>query len=152
VIDMGNTSRRLAADILGIGENRVWVDPNAGNRIKDALTRDDVRGLIKEGVIKAQPSFGVSRLRAREKQEGKRKGRRRGMGSRRGTQKAREQDKAKWMAKVRLQRSILHKLREEKKISPQDSAKAYRMVKGGAFKGKASLHTYLKENKMIRVE
>lgn len=140
----------MAADILGVGESRVWIDPNGGERVRDALTRDDVRSLIKDGVLKALPSHGVSRLRAREKQEGKRKGRRRGKGSRKGTVKARSDPKKEWMAKVRLQRSILRKLRDDKQIEGQAARKVYRMVKGGAFRGKGALLAYLKENKLVK--
>lgn len=147
---MGNTIRRLAASILGCGESRLWINPAEGKRVDDALTRDDVRTLIKDGVIKAHPVFGVSRVRGRKKQEGKRKGRRRGMGSRKGTASARSSDKTEWMARVRKQRGILSRLRSEKKIEKTSVRKVYNMVKGGAFKGKGTLLAYLKENKILK--
>lgn len=45
--------KRLAADILGVGKNRVRFDPDAQSEIADAITRDDVRELIDSGVIQA---------------------------------------------------------------------------------------------------
>ncbi len=147
---MSNTVARLAASILGVGENRIWLDPSGAERVRDALTRDDVRGLIKDGLVKAKRAYGVSRARARKKQEGKRKGRRRGMGSRRGTRNAREGAKKKWMAHVRLQRRTLSELSKGGKIVPADYRRVYNMIKGGAFRGKAALLTYLKE-KIVKV-
>jgi len=45
------TVRRLAADILGVGENKVWISPEKISEVSSALTRDDVRALIKQGTI-----------------------------------------------------------------------------------------------------
>ncbi len=147
---MSNTIRRIASSLLKAGESRIWIDPESAQRVKDALTRDDVRKLIADGIVRAKPTMGTSRLRGREKQEGKRKGRHRGMGSRKGTAKARMPQKKQWMARVRLQRKILAALRDGKKIETGASRKVYSMIKGGAFKGKATLLAYLKENKLIK--
>ncbi|HDD33891.1 MAG TPA: 50S ribosomal protein L19e, partial [Thermofilaceae archaeon] len=38
--------RRLAAEILGVGESRVWIDPEKLERVETAVTREDVRRLI----------------------------------------------------------------------------------------------------------
>ena len=46
--------KRLAADILGVGKNRVKFDPEAQSEIADAITRDDVRELIEDGTIEAE--------------------------------------------------------------------------------------------------
>ena len=61
--------KRLAADVLGVGRNRVRFDPDAQGEIADAITRDDVRELIEEGVIEAETTEGNSRNRARERNE-----------------------------------------------------------------------------------
>ncbi len=31
--------KRLAADILKCGENRVWIDPERGDEVKSSITR-----------------------------------------------------------------------------------------------------------------
>lgn len=146
---MAKTVRRIAADLLDVGESRIWIDPENMQKVGEALTRDDVRKLIADGIIKVLHSMGVSRARGRRKQEGKRKGRRRGHGSRKGTANARQPGKKLWMARVRLQRKTLADLRDKKQIDTAATRKVYSMIKGGAFKGKASLMTYLKENKFI---
>ncbi|VVC01270.1 50S ribosomal protein L19e [uncultured archaeon] len=144
-----NTIRRLASSIMGIGENKIRFDPEQMPRINEALTRDDVRGLIGEGIIYALPLRGVSRAGARARATQKRKGRLSGHGNRKGTFKARSDSKAAWMAKVRSQRKALRQLRADGHIEQTSARKIYTMIKGNAFRGKAVLMTYLKENKHL---
>ena len=46
--------RRLAADVLDVGENRVWFDPEEQGEIADAITREDIRDLVDRGAIDAE--------------------------------------------------------------------------------------------------
>jgi len=55
----------LAADILGVGVSRVKISPEAVDRLDEVVTKDDVRALINEGLIWAEPEKGVSRGRWR---------------------------------------------------------------------------------------
>lgn len=144
-----NTVRRIAAQILHVGESKVKFQTDATERISGALTREDVRGQIKEGLIYALPKQGVSRIRGREKQAQKKKGRRFGSGSRKGTFKARSANKETWIAKVRSQRRHLLSLLESGKLQPDSYRKLYLMVKGNAFKGVKVLDVYLKDNKFL---
>jgi large subunit ribosomal protein L19e len=81
VMDL-SLQRRLAASVLNCGENRVWFDPTALEDIATAATKQDIRELIEQGVIKRKPVNGVSRARINKRKLQKRKGRRRGHGSR----------------------------------------------------------------------
>ncbi|MGQ9478577.1 MAG: 50S ribosomal protein L19e [Thermoproteota archaeon] len=125
------TVRRLAADILGVGESRVWIDPGRLEDVENAVTRTDVRRLIKSGVIRKRPSSTPSRGRVRER------GSRRGPGSRKGAKGARLG--VTWVEKVRAQRRILKSLRDRGVISRRLYRKLYLMVKGGAFPSRRSL-------------
>ena len=145
-----NTVRRIAAEIIGVGENKVRFQPEANSKIAEALTREDVRSLIKDGSIYFIAPRGVSRIRGREKQEQARKGRRGGAGSRKGTHAARRSPKEHWIAKVRSQRRYLRALLDGKKIPEQSSRKIYLMIKGNAFKGVKVLETYLRDNKLMK--
>ncbi|MFH0927441.1 MAG: 50S ribosomal protein L19e [Candidatus Micrarchaeota archaeon] len=147
-----NTIRRLAASVLGAGESKIWFDPSEREKISEALTRDDVRALVKEGKIKAKPTRGVCRVRARKKQEGKRKGRHSGHGSRKGTRKARVDYKEQWIAKVRSQRKILATLMDSGVLERSSYKTLYLRVKGNSFKGKKNLINYIKENKLVTDE
>ncbi len=145
-----NTVRRIAAEILHVGESKVRFSTEAASKIGEALTREDVRGLIADGSIRAIAPRGVSRVRGREKQSQKRKGRRTGSGSRKGTFKARSGEKSAWIAKVRSQRRYLRGLIGANKLSDGASRRVYLMVKGNAFKGVKVLETYLKDNKLLK--
>lgn len=144
-----STQRRLAAKILGVGVNRVWIDPERLDDVSTAITKDDIRGLIGNRVIKARPKKGVSRARARKRLVQRRKGRRRGEGSRKGSAKTRLPSKRARIRRVRPLRARLRELRDGGKIDPRQYRRLYRMVSGGSFRSRAHLEAYLKERGMI---
>jgi ribosomal protein L19E len=57
------TVRRLAARLLRAGESRIRIID--AKRASEALTGDDVRSLIAEGVIALEPPRGVRRVSRR---------------------------------------------------------------------------------------
>ena len=140
-----STQRRLAAEVLGVGLNRVWIDPARTPDVAAAITREDVRRLIHQGAIKAKVELGVSRGRARERAMKRKKGRRRGPGSRRGAWGARLPRKRTWVKTVRPLRKMLGELKQKGSIDARQYRLLYRMVKGGTIKSKAHLTSYLKE-------
>lgn len=131
--------RRLASSLLKCGENRVWIDPARQDEIVDAVTRSDVRTLIKTGAIGRRPVRGTSRVRARQHAAELAKGRHQGPGSRRGTPMARVSGKERWMRRIRAQRELLRGLREQKKIPRNVYQRFYRQAKGGMFRSRAHL-------------
>ncbi|VVB99119.1 50S ribosomal protein L19e [uncultured archaeon] len=145
-----NTVRRIASELLGVGESKVRFKPEEASKIGESLTREDVRTLIKDGSVYAIEPRGVSRVRGREKTAQKKKGRRSGKGSKKGTHSARLSDKVVWIAKVRAQRRFLRQLIDGKKIEQGSTRKIYSMVKGNAFKGVKAMEIYLKDNKLIK--
>lgn len=144
------TVRRIAAELLGVGESRVRIDPKNPKKAEEALTRDDIRSLISQGVIYTLRKRGVSRARGREKDRKRRAGRRRGMGSRKGKRYASIPRKEIWMTHVRAQRALLKELELQKKLQKNAYRKIYRMIKGGAFKSRASLLTHLKDKELMK--
>jgi len=145
-----STQRRIAAKILGVGVNRVWIDPTRIEDVSAAITRDDVKRFIRDGTIKARPERGISRARTRERLLARKKGRRHGAGSRRGTAKTRQPKKAAWIKTVRPLRSMLRELRDKDIIEAREYRRLYRMIKGGSFRSKAHLQTYLKERGILK--
>jgi large subunit ribosomal protein L19e len=139
------SQKRLAARILGVGVNRVWIDPTRAADVEAAISRRDIRRLIHDGTIRARPERGVSRARARKRAAKRKKGRGRGRGSRKGAAKARKPKKEAWIRTVRPLRARLRELRGKGTIDAREYRRLYRMVKGGAFRSKAHLKTYLKE-------
>jgi large subunit ribosomal protein L19e len=147
-----STKRRMAASVMKVGKGRVWFDPDESGDIEEAVTRDDIRGLIHDGVIQSKPKIGTSRGRANFKKAQKAKGRRSGHGSRKGAKGARLPKKRKWISQIRPIRKTLLELREAKKIDSATHRKLYGMAKGGVFKSKAHLNMYLLEKKLITEE
>lgn len=145
-----SSQRRLAAEILKVGGNRVWIDPARIEDVEAAITRDEIRRLIHEGAIKASPERGVSRVRTRLHHEKRRKGRRRGAGSRKGGKKARTPRKKTWIGRVRPLRLRLRELRNRRVIADSVYRRLYNMVKGGAFREVSDLEQYIKDHQLGR--
>ncbi|MFH1821702.1 MAG: 50S ribosomal protein L19e [Methanobacteriota archaeon] len=145
-----DTKKRLAADILKAGVNRVWIDPTRSVDVSSAITRDDIKGLIKQGAIKVKPEIGISRGRLRVRLLKRKVGRRGGPGTRKGASGARTPKKANWIKTVRPLRVKLKQLRKEGTIGQGEYRKLYLMVKGGSFKSKAHLESHLKERGILK--
>jgi len=142
--------RRLAAQILKCGQNRVWFDPSALEDISSAATKEDVRELIEKGVIKGKPVKGVCRVRINKRKAQKRKGRRRGHGSRKGKKTARLSRKEQWMMRIRAIRKRLRFLRDNGLIDRRTYRMLYRKAKGGEFKSVAHLNAYIEQMGLLK--
>ena len=145
--DLAN-QRRLAAEVLEIGVNRVWLNPEASKDIAAALTREDIRKLIEEDKVGARPIRGVSRGRARKVDETRAYGHRKGHGSRSGAKGARRPKKQQWMKKIRALRSRLRELRETEKIDATTYRKLYVKAKGGEYRSRAHLDLHIEQLKV----
>ncbi len=144
------TQRRLAAKILKIGQNRVWIDEDRIDDVSEAVTREDIRRLIRDKAVKARPEAGVSKHRARKRKIQRAKGRRRGHGKRKGKLGAKISKKRRWIQTIRPVRDSLKKLRDTNKIDRSTYRKLYMMAKGGIFRSRSHLETYVKEHKLTR--
>ncbi len=136
-------AKRLAAEITGRGESSIRVTPSAIEDVKKAMTRDDVRNLLKNGsivAIKAKKNVSVNAQILKIRRQ---KGRGRGPGHRKGTRKARQGEL--WIKKSRAQRTLLKELRTRGKIDKQTFNKYYMLIKGNSFAHKAALLLHLNE-------
>lgn len=133
----------MAAEILKVGENRVWMDPNKVEDVEAAITREEIRKLIHEQSIRPLPKKGVSRARARVLHERKKKGLRKGPGSRSGSPRARVPRKEMWMKKIRALRKRLRELKDARSIPQTVYRQLYVMAGSGSFKSVADLERYI---------
>lgn len=144
------TQRRLAASILKVGVNRVWIDPEQIEEVSGAITREGVKQLIDQKAIKAKPKKGISSYRSKKLAEQKKKGKRKGRGSVKGAKYARTPKKQAWMTTIRALRRDLKGMREAEEIDATTYRKLYRMAKGGAFRSKSYMKTYARDHDLIK--
>ena len=144
------SQRRLAAEILKVGEGRVWIDPDQIEDVETAITRVEIKRLIHQGTIQAIPKKGVSRARARILKEKKRKGLRRGPGSKSGSAHTRISKKEAWMNKIRTLRKRLRELKTERAITESVYRHLYNMAGGGVFESTTDLERYIETRNLWR--
>ena len=144
------SQRRLAASILNVGVNRVWIDPERVEEVEAAITRGEIRRLIHEDAIKAAPERGQSRGRARTLAAKKRAGRRRGPGTRKGSKYSVVSRKTRWMSRIRALRRRLRTLRDRRVITASTYRSLYMKAKGGEFRSIAELERYLTAQELRR--
>ncbi|NLV25931.1 MAG: 50S ribosomal protein L19e [Methanomicrobiales archaeon] len=126
--------RRLAAAVLECGVNRVWFNPEKLSEIQQAISREDIRNLIQEGVIAAHQKRGNSRGRARAKMAKRSYGHCKGPGRRKGAAGSRTNSKDRWIQRIRAQRRVLRELRESGEIERSMYRSFYRRAAGGQFR------------------
>lgn len=141
------SQRRLAAEILKIGQNRVWINPERIDDVETAITREEIRKLIHEKAIKAAPEKGISRSRARVLHMKRKKGLRRGPGKK---SKPRISKKEIWMKKIRALRRRLRELKEKRVITRRTYRQFYNMAGAGVFGSISELERRIKGKDLWR--
>ena len=137
-------TKRIAAELLDRGRTAVKIKPSAIKEAEKAITREDVRNLIKNGSIYATAIKHNISAYAKVLKEKRKKGRRRGVGRRKGTRSARGE--VEYKKRIRGQRRVLKALKDEKVIDNNRFKKYYALVKGGNFASKISLISHIKND------
>jgi large subunit ribosomal protein L19e len=138
-----SNQKRIAAEVLNVGLSRVWFDPDKITDVANAITREDIRGLINEGTVKARQAQGISRGRARGNDIKRKKGHRTGQGNRKGGKNARSPKKHRWMRKIRAQRRTLRELRDDNTLDRTTYRRMYRKAKGGEYRTVSVLNSQI---------
>ncbi|MCC6010866.1 MAG: 50S ribosomal protein L19e [Desulfurococcaceae archaeon] len=142
--------KRLAAEILGVGVSRIRIDPARVSDVAQAITREDVKKLIKNGAIWAEQEHGVAGYSSRIRSRQRVKGRSRGHGKREGGKYARSDPKRAWMSRIRKIRRYLRYLRNHGVLDRKTYRRIYMLAKGGYFSSLSSLRLYLKESGVLK--
>ena len=150
-MDISN-QKRMAAQVLDCGLNRVRMNPNRLEDISEAVTRKDIRKLVASGAIFARKRTGQSHARGLLRAAQKKKGRRRGPAHRRGGTNARFNTKLRWMMSIRPIRIRLRELRDGGTIDRTTYRKLYLQAKGGMFHNRSHLDTQLRLRGIIKTE
>jgi large subunit ribosomal protein L19e len=143
--DISN-QKRMAASILKCGMGRVHIDPEAIEDVAEAVTRQDVRTLIKDGAITKKQVRGISTGRLKKLREQKAKKRRKGHGSRKGRKYARTPKKREWIRTIRPLRQELRTMRDEGTITPTVYRRYYLKAKGGLYRSRAHLRSQMESD------
>lgn len=149
MVDLRN-QRRMASDMLKCGVHRVWIDPLRTEDVAEAVTRADVRSLIKTRAIRAHQKRGISSGRSKYNANQKRKGKRKGHGSRKGTKYARFPKKRRWIATIRPIRRKLREYRDSGAIDAHTYRQFYRHAKGGMYKNIGHLELQMRQSNVIK--
>jgi large subunit ribosomal protein L19e len=138
--------RRLAAKVMKCGESRVWMDPARLGDISQAITAQDIRRLVADGVIRESlKKAGINRSHRSWLISQKKKGRRRGKGSRKGGTASRFDRKSAWIARVRVQRKLLKELLVAGKVDKMTYKFLYARSKGGFFRSRSHVMGFVEE-------
>lgn len=149
---MLGVQRRLAAQILKCGRNRIRFDPDRLDDIKEAITKTDISSLIKNSSISKRRLLNTSRFWARKIKKQKSKGRQKDFGSRKGKKTTRLEPKRAWMNKIRLQRGFIKSLRDKGVITSAIYHELYMKSKGGFFRNLRHLKLYTSERGLVKNE
>ncbi len=140
--------KRMASELLKAGISRIRViNPEEAEK---AITRQDVKNLIKKGLVIKVQKKGTSKFASRKLKLQKKKGRRRGKGSRKGKKTARNPKKPQWIKTIRALRSLLKELKDNGQIERKVYTEFYKRIGGGEFRNKKHLLTYLKEHELLK--
>ncbi|MBN1538986.1 MAG: 50S ribosomal protein L19e [Candidatus Thermoplasmatota archaeon] len=147
-MDLSN-QRRMASEILKCGQNRIYMNPNNLEDISEAVTRGDIRKLIKEDVIKARQERGISSGRKKERMKQKEAGKRKGHGSRKGSKYARSPKKRRWIQTIRPIRRTLKDYRSDGTISSETYRYYYKHASGGIFRSVGHMRSHMQTEKLL---
>jgi len=145
-----SSQKKLAARLLKCGRSRVWLNPARMGDIKDAITANDIRRLIKDGVIKALPKKGISSYRRKKMMKQLKKGRRKGSGTRKGKLRTRLPKKKVWIQRIRALRNELQKLRKDNSIAKKTYRNMYLKAKSGLFRSRSHMLTYMEKHDLVK--
>ncbi|MEM3476772.1 MAG: 50S ribosomal protein L19e [Candidatus Micrarchaeaceae archaeon] len=135
-------TKRIASSIMHRGVSAIKIAAGSEKNASEAITRSDVKELIKSNKIYAvKAKKNISRY-GKELNKKREQGRRRGKGSKKGTKKTRLG--FKYIKEIRAQRRILSSLKAEKIIDNEAYKRFYALSKGGSFPTKLSLINHIR--------
>ncbi len=120
--------KNLAAEVLKIGKNRIIFDKDSLSEIKEAITKQDIKDLYSQGIIKIKDKKG---RRKKEKRKTKKRG-----GKKKKRIKSRKQEYVKVTRKLR---NYISELKKQGKIDNEDYKRLRKEIKARQYRSKAQL-------------
>ncbi len=146
------TQKKLAGSVAKCSKKRVYLDPSRHEDLKEAITKQDIKDLIRDGAIIIKQKNGVSRVRAKKKHTQRAKGLQKGQGKRKGSPTSRKSRKDRWIRKIKTQRQFLKLLREKEIITKEGYRQLFAKAKGGFFRNVRHIKIYMNEHDLAKVK
>jgi len=127
-----NKKKALAIRTLGVGKERIVFVQSRLNEIKEAITKQDIRDLLKEGAITIKPIKGRKR--------NVKKSKKRGTGKIKKKVKKRKQE---YVIMTRKLRKYVTEIKKQGKIAEGDVENIRKKIRNRFFSSKAHLKEYI---------
>jgi len=127
-----NKRKELASKVLGVGKNKIIFDSSSLEEIKEAITKQDIRDLYQQGIIRIRYQLGRKQKEKRKTKKGPGKIRIRVKPGKRG-----------YIISVRKLRNYINELRIQGKINRETYQDLRKKIKSRLFKNKASLKDHM---------
>jgi large subunit ribosomal protein L19e len=124
--------KELAAKTLKVGKGRICFSIENLAEIKEAITKQDIRDLAKQGIIKIKLVKGRKKIKKRKTK--------RGPGKIKKRIKRRKQEYVKITRKLR---GYIKELTKQEKIEKEEYRELRKKIRARTFKSKAQLKEYL---------
>ncbi|MCS7123752.1 MAG: 50S ribosomal protein L19e [Candidatus Aenigmarchaeota archaeon] len=132
---MSSFQKKLASKIFKVGIDKIFIESSKLKEVEKAVTRKDIKNLIKKGYIKKK----IGKIKFPYKKRIKR------------VKKGSSVDKKTiWVRNVRALRKYLKELAESGKIEKKDYKKVYKWIKGGMFRSRAHMRIFLEQRGIIK--
>ena len=124
--------KELASRCLKVGKDRILFPASASEEIKEARTKQDIRDLYTNGIIKIKPVQGRKKVikKSRQRTSG-------------NIKKKVKKKKQEYVRITRKLRNYVLELKKQEKISPEDYRDMRKKIKNRIFKSKANLKLYI---------
>ena len=128
--------KKLIARVLKVGVGRIKLNENMMEEIKEAITRQDIRDLRKNSIIKIKEKIGT-RIKIKRKTKKR-------LGSRKKTLKKRKKTYVKLTRKLR---AYIKRLKNKGELSKEKYYELRKKIRAKAFRDFSHLRENIMENK-----
>ncbi len=132
--------KQLAAKVLKVGKNRICFASDKLPEIKEAITKQDIKDLYKEGIISIKPVKGRRKVKKRKTKRGPGK-----------IKKKVNKRKQTYVKITRKLRAYLKGLKNQGQINRELYRELRKKIRMRAFKSKAHLKEYLENIEKIQL-
>lgn len=136
-----NKKKELAVRTLGVGKQRIVFVKNRLEEIKEAITKQDIRDLNKEGAILIKDPKGRKKVIRKKKKKGP--------GKIKIKVKKRKQE---YVAITRKLRKYVKELKKIKRITKEEEIDLRKKIRNRKFSSLSGLKAYLKARESLQKE